>query len=39
MTVLVTVLAYPSVSTKCGEAVCVAGIRLDTPQPSYVVTA
>ena len=36
MTVLVTVKAYPSVSTKYGEAVCVAGIRLDTPQPEWV---
>lgn len=33
---LVTVKAYPSVSTKYGEAVCVAGIRLDTPTPQWV---
>jgi hypothetical protein len=36
MEVLVTVKAYPSVSTKYGEAICVAGIRLDTPQPEWV---
>ncbi|MGH9128116.1 MAG: hypothetical protein ACRDY2_03915 [Acidimicrobiales bacterium] len=34
--VLVTVKAYPSASVKYGEAVCVAGIRTDTPQPSWV---
>lgn len=36
MTVLVTVKAYPSVSTKYGEGVCVAGVRLDTPAPEWV---
>jgi hypothetical protein len=36
MEVLVTVKAYPSVSTKYGEAICVAGIRLDTSQPEWV---
>lgn len=34
--VLVTVKAYPSVSTKYGEAICVAGIRMDTPTPEWV---
>ena len=34
--VLVTVKAYPSISTKYGEAICVAGIRLDTPEPEWV---
>ncbi|MGH9069979.1 MAG: hypothetical protein ACRDX8_02130 [Acidimicrobiales bacterium] len=34
--VLVTVKDYPSASVKYGEAVCVAGIRTDTPQPSWV---
>lgn len=34
--VLVTVKAYPTVSTKYGEAICVAGIRLDTPSPEWV---
>lgn len=33
---LITVKAYPSVSTKYGEAICVAGIRLDTPEPEWV---
>ena len=36
MTLLVTVKAYPSISTKYGEAVCVAGIRLDTAKPGFV---
>lgn len=36
MRVLVTVKAYPSISTKYGEAICVAGIRLDTPEPEWV---
>lgn len=36
MTVLITVKAYPSISTKYGEAICVAGIRLDTPMPEWV---
>jgi hypothetical protein len=34
--VLVTVKAYPSISTKYGEAICVAGIRLDSPVPEWV---
>jgi len=36
MEVLVTVKAYPSVSGTYGEAVCVAGVRLDTPTPHFV---
>jgi hypothetical protein len=36
MELLITVKAYPSVSMKYGEAVCVAGIRLDTTQPRWV---
>lgn len=33
---LVTVKAYPAISRKYGEAVCVAGIRTDTPSPEWV---
>jgi hypothetical protein len=33
---LVTVKAYPSISTKYGESVCVAGVRLDTPTLQWV---
>jgi hypothetical protein len=33
---LVTVKAYPALSKKYGEAVCVAGIRTDTPRPEWV---
>jgi hypothetical protein len=33
---LVTVKAYPSISTKYGEAICVAGVRLDTPEPEWI---
>ncbi len=36
MTVLVCVKAYPTLSTRYGEAVCVAGVRLDTPAPEWV---
>ncbi len=36
MRVLVTVKAYPSISTRYGEAICVAGVRLDTPAPEWV---
>ena len=36
MELLVTVKAYPSVSVKYGEAVCVAGVRLDGPVPEWV---
>ena len=31
-----TVKAYPSVSTKYGESICVAGVRLDSPQREWV---
>jgi len=34
--VLVTVTAYPSLSLRSGESVCVAGIRLDTSEPAWV---
>ena len=34
--VVVTVKAYPSVSVKYGESVCVAGIRTDTEAPQWV---
>lgn len=33
---LVVAKAYPTVSTKYNEAVCVAGIRLDTEEPEWV---
>jgi len=33
---LVTVKAYPAISQKYGEVVCVAGIRTDTPAPAWV---
>lgn len=33
---LVTVKAYPAASVKYGEAVCVAGVRTDTPDPRWV---
>lgn len=36
MELLILVKAYPSVSMKYGEAVCVAGVRLDTPTPQWV---
>src|SRR4051812_17337323 len=36
MTVLITVKAYPTISTKYGEAVCVAGVRLDGPAPAWI---
>lgn len=36
MELLILVKAYPSVSMKYGEAVCVAGVRLDTPSPEWV---
>jgi hypothetical protein len=36
MELLVTVKAYPSVSTKYGEAICVAGVRLDIAAPEWV---
>lgn len=36
MRVLVTVKAYPGVGRTAGEAVCVAGVRLDGPSPTWV---
>jgi hypothetical protein len=36
ISLLVTVKAYPAVSQKHGESVCVAGIRTDTPAPEWV---
>lgn len=33
---MVTVKAYPAISQKYGEVVCVAGIRTDTPVPAWV---
>jgi hypothetical protein len=36
ISLLVTVKAYPALSTTYGEAVCVAGIRSDTPTPEWV---
>lgn len=33
---LVLVKAYPSISIKHGEAVCVAGLRVDSPSPRWV---
>lgn len=33
---VVTVKAYPTATAKYGEAVCVAGIRTDTPRPQWV---
>ena len=33
---LVTVKAYPNISTKYGEVVCVAGVRTDTTDPAWV---
>jgi len=35
ISLLVTVKAYPAISQKYGEVVCVAGIRTDTPQPEW----
>ncbi|MDQ2710039.1 MAG: hypothetical protein M3Z25_21535 [Actinomycetota bacterium] len=35
MRVLVTVKAYPQPSRSYGETVCVAGVRIDTPTPSW----
>ena len=34
--IMVTVKAYPVIGKKIGEAVCVAGIRTDTPEPTWV---
>jgi hypothetical protein len=36
ISLLVTVKAYPALSTAYGETVCVAGIRIDTPKPEWV---
>jgi hypothetical protein len=36
ITVLVTVKAYPQLSQKYGEVVCVAGVRTDAPQPEWI---
>jgi hypothetical protein len=36
ISLLVTVKAYPAISTKYGEVVCVAGIRTDTKRPEWV---
>lgn len=35
-TVLVTVKAYPAIGKKTGEAVCVAGVRLDRDEPEWI---
>ncbi|PKQ18761.1 MAG: hypothetical protein CVT68_01750 [Actinobacteria bacterium HGW-Actinobacteria-8] len=35
-TVLVTVKAYPAIGKKTGEAVCVAGVRLDREKPEWI---
>lgn len=35
ISLLVTVKGYPAVSTKYGEAVCVAGVRTDTGTPEW----
>ena len=36
MRVLVTVKAYPSITDRHGEAVCCAGVRVDTDRPEWV---
>lgn len=36
ITVLVTVKAYPAISRKSGESVCIAGVRLDSPAAEWV---
>ena len=33
---LVTVKAYPAIGKKSGEAVCVAGVRLDADTPEWI---
>lgn len=35
ISLLVNVKAYPAVSEKYGEVVCVAGVRTDTPRPQW----
>jgi hypothetical protein len=34
--VLVTVKAYPCITRSSGESVCVAGVRIDTPNPELI---
>lgn len=36
MKVLVTVKAYPGLGHSVGEAICVAGVRLDGPSPEWI---
>jgi hypothetical protein len=36
MEILVTVKAYPAVSKRHGEVICVAGVRLDTGEPEWI---
>jgi hypothetical protein len=36
ITLLVTVKAYPAIARKSGESVCVAGVRIDTPEPEWI---
>jgi hypothetical protein len=36
ISLLVTVKAYPAISQRHGEVVCVAGVRTDTPKPQWV---
>jgi hypothetical protein len=36
MDALVTVKAYPSISQTYGEAICVAGVRVDGPSPRWI---
>lgn len=36
MELAVTVKAYPNVSQTYGEAVCIAGVRIDTRQPEWI---
>jgi hypothetical protein len=36
ISLLVTVKAYPAISQKYGEVVCVAGVRTDSPAPEWV---
>jgi hypothetical protein len=35
ISVLITIKAYPAISQRYGEVVCVAGIRTDTPTPEW----
>ena len=36
ITMVVTVKAYPAISSRYGETVCVMGVRTDTPEPAWV---